>query len=35
MAILRLLPEFVTHPVFADFDQIPQQSTSIAAEMQE
>ena len=29
MAILRLWPEFVTHPVFADFDQFPQQSTSV------
>lgn len=35
MAILRLLPEFVTHPVFADFDQFSQQSTSIVADMQE
>lgn len=26
MAILRLYPEFVTHPVFADFDQPQQQS---------
>jgi hypothetical protein len=28
MAILRLFPGFVTHPVFADFDQLPQQSGS-------
>jgi hypothetical protein len=35
MAILRLCPGFVTHPVFADFDQLPQQSTSIIAETQE
>lgn len=33
MAILRLWPEFVTHPVFADFDQLQQQSTSIIPEM--
>jgi len=33
MAILRLCPEFVTHPVFADFDQLQQQSTSIIPEM--
>jgi hypothetical protein len=25
MAILRFCPAFVTHPVFADFDQLPQQ----------
>jgi uncharacterized C2H2 Zn-finger protein len=28
MAILRICPGFVTHPVFADFDQLPQQSGS-------
>lgn len=33
MAILRLWSEFVTHPVFADFDQLQQQSTSIIPEM--
>jgi hypothetical protein len=35
MAILRLWPEFVTHPVFADFDQVQQQNTSALPETQE
>jgi hypothetical protein len=35
MAILRLWPEFVSHPVFADFDQVPQQNTSAISEVQE
>ncbi|GAB7328577.1 hypothetical protein MBLNU13_g00526t2 [Cladosporium sp. NU13] len=32
MAILRLCPEFVTHPVFADFNQLSQQSTAMITE---
>jgi hypothetical protein len=32
MTILRLWPDFVNHPVFADFDQLPQQSTSASSE---
>ena len=35
MAILRLWPEFVTHPVFADFDQVQQQSASTLPKTQE
>jgi hypothetical protein len=35
MAILRLWPEFVTHPVFADFDQVLQQGASVLPETQE
>lgn len=34
MAILRLWPEFVTHPVFADFNTLPQKSIAGLGETQ-